>query len=118
MVIMCSHGRGGAPDFSCNNILVPLDGNPDHAQALPVSKGIGRACGAALHLAIVIPSFASLSGELKVSSRMLPATASRMLEIVSQEARERPFRSSWRCYVNRDLSPAPMCCGGTRRRPS
>jgi nucleotide-binding universal stress UspA family protein len=80
--------QGKAPDFKCDNILVPLDGNPDHAQALPVSKKIARACAAALHLAIVIPSFTSLSGELKVSSRMLPATASRMLEIVSQEAEE------------------------------
>ena len=80
--------QGGAPAFSCNNILVPLDGNPDHAQALPVSKGIARACDAALHLAIVIPSFASLSGEIKVSSRMLPATASRMLDMASEEARE------------------------------
>jgi nucleotide-binding universal stress UspA family protein len=80
--------QGRAPAFSCNNILVPLDGNPDHAQALPVSKEIARACGAALHLAVVIPRFATLSGELKVSSRMLPATASRMLEMASQDAQE------------------------------
>jgi nucleotide-binding universal stress UspA family protein len=79
---------GGAPAFNCKNILVPLDGNPDHAQALPVSKGIARACDAALHLAVVIPRFASLSGDIKVSSRMLPATASKMLEIVSQNAEE------------------------------
>jgi nucleotide-binding universal stress UspA family protein len=29
--------QGGAPPFSCRNILVPLDGDPDHAQALPVA---------------------------------------------------------------------------------
>jgi nucleotide-binding universal stress UspA family protein len=80
--------QGGAPVFICKNILVPLDGNPDHAQALPVSKNIARACDAALHLAIVIPSFSSLSGGNKVSSRMLPATAYRMLEIASQEAQD------------------------------
>jgi nucleotide-binding universal stress UspA family protein len=80
--------QGGAPVFSCDNILVPLDGNPDHAQALPVSKGIALACNAALHLAIVIPRFASLSGEIKVTSRMLPATATRMLEMASQDAQE------------------------------
>ncbi|MDA8414633.1 MAG: universal stress protein [Desulfobacteraceae bacterium] len=78
--------RGNAPEFNCNNILVPLDGNPDHAQALPISKGVARACEAALHLAVVIPRFATLSGESKVSSRMLPATATRMLEIESQDA--------------------------------
>ena len=80
--------QGGAPAFSCDSILVPLDGNPDHAQALPVSKEIARACAATLHLAVVIPRFASLSGGLKVTSRMLPATAAKMLEIISQEAQE------------------------------
>jgi nucleotide-binding universal stress UspA family protein len=80
--------QGGAPPFSCNNILVPLDGDPDHAQALPVSKEIARACVAALHLVMVVPRFASLSGAAKVSSRMLPATASRILEMASQDARE------------------------------
>lgn len=80
--------QGGAPAFSCNNILVPLDGKPDHAQSLPVAKEIARACAAALHLAIVIPRFASLSGEIKTTSRMLPGTAAIMLEMVSQDARE------------------------------
>jgi nucleotide-binding universal stress UspA family protein len=80
--------QGGAPPFLCNNILVPLDGDPDHAQALPVSKEIARACGAALHLVMVVPRFASLSGAAKVSSRLLPATASRILEMASQDARE------------------------------
>jgi nucleotide-binding universal stress UspA family protein len=80
--------QGGAPPFSCNNILVPLDGDPDHAQALPVSKEIARACGAALHLVMVVPRFASLSGAAKVSSRMLPATTSKILEMASQDAQE------------------------------
>jgi len=119
LVIMCSHGRGGAlhlflgsiaqkvialgscpvlvtrpderggaPPFSCTNILAPLDDDPDHAQALPVAKEIARACGAALHLVMVVPRFASLSGAEKVSSRMLPATAARMLEMASLDARE------------------------------
>ncbi|KAB0667216.1 universal stress protein [Oryzomonas japonica] len=80
--------QGGAPAFACNNILVPLDGDADHAQALPVSEEIARACGGALHLMMVIPRFASLSGTAKVSSRMLPATTSRILEMASQDARE------------------------------
>jgi len=80
--------QGDAPPFSCNNILVPLDGAPDHAQALPVAKEMARACGAALHLVRVVPRFASLSGTEKVSSRMLPATASRMLEMASLDAGE------------------------------
>jgi nucleotide-binding universal stress UspA family protein len=80
--------QGNAPPFSCNNILVPLDGDPDHARALPVSQEIARVCGSALHLVMVVPRFASLSGAEKISSRMLPATASRILEMASQDARE------------------------------
>lgn len=80
--------QGGAPAFICRNILVPLDGDPDHAQALPVSKEIARACQAALHLAIVVPRFTSLSGDAKASSRMLPATASRILELANKDARK------------------------------
>ncbi|QEM69855.1 universal stress protein [Geobacter sp. FeAm09] len=80
--------KGGAPPFACNNILIPLDGEPDHALALPVSEEIARACGAALHLMTVVPRFASLSGAAKVSSRMLPATTSRMLEMAFQDTRE------------------------------
>lgn len=80
--------QGGAPPFACNNILVPLDDNPGHAQALPVSEEIARACGAALHLVMVVPRFATLSGTEKASGRMLPSTTSRILEMASQDARE------------------------------
>jgi nucleotide-binding universal stress UspA family protein len=80
--------QGGAFPFTCNNILVPLDDDPGHAQALPVSQEIARTCDAALHLVMVVPRFASLSGVEKVSSRMLPATSSRILEMASLDARE------------------------------
>lgn len=80
--------QGGAPPFSCRNILVPLDGDPDHAQALPVAKEIAKACQAALHLVIVVPRFSSLTGEARASGRMSPATASRILELQYKDAQE------------------------------
>lgn len=80
--------QGGAPPFSCRNILVPLDGDPDHAQALPVAQELALACEAALHLATVVPLFSTLSGEAKVSGRMSPATSSRILEMAFQDAQE------------------------------
>jgi nucleotide-binding universal stress UspA family protein len=79
---------GGAPPFSCRNILVPLDGDPDHGKALPVARVIAQACAAALHLVIVVPRFSSLSGEAMVSGRMSPATASRLLEMACKDAQE------------------------------
>lgn len=76
------------PEFSCQALLLPLDGNPDHAQALPVSKELARACGAVLHLAMVVPSFGDLSGEGAVTSRFLPGTTSKILEMSVQNADE------------------------------
>ncbi|MBK5276764.1 MAG: universal stress protein [Desulfuromonadales bacterium] len=80
--------RGEAPDFSCRSILVPLDGDPGHAQALPVSRELAQACGATLLLAMVIPHLTNLAGDMAATGRMLPGTTSRMLEMASQEAEE------------------------------
>ena len=80
--------NGEPPAFACRNILVPLDENPDHAQALPFSKELAIACGAAIHLAMVIPSLTTLSGDMTVTGRLLPGTTSRMLELAYQDAEE------------------------------
>src|SRR5271157_1107244 len=79
---------GGIPEFSCKNLLLPLDGDPDHAQAIPVSKELARACDATLHLAVVIPGFGDLSGQGAVTSRFLPGTMSKILEMSVQNADE------------------------------
>ena len=78
--------EGEPMPFSCRNILIPLDGDPEHAQALPVSKELALACQASLHLAMVVPRFMSRSGEMTVTGRMLPGTTSRMLDMALQEA--------------------------------
>ena len=78
--------EGTPPIFSCRHILVPLDENPEHAQALPVSKELAKACGATLHLTYVIPDLTTLSGEKAVASRMLPGTTSRLLDLTTQDA--------------------------------
>jgi len=80
--------QGGIPSFSCRNILVPLDGAPGHLKALPVAKAMALVCKAALHLAIVVPLFGSLSGKAKFSGRLFPATASKILDMADQDAQE------------------------------
>jgi nucleotide-binding universal stress UspA family protein len=72
---------GAFPEFSCSTILVPLDTDPDHGQALPVAKELAGKFGAALHLSMVIELFTTLSGVRAVTSRLLPGTTSRLLEI-------------------------------------
>ena len=78
--------EGKPPAFSCRHMLVPLDDDPEHAKALPVTKDLARACGATLHLTIVVPDLATLSGEKAMASRMLPGTTSKVLELTTQDA--------------------------------
>lgn len=86
-VLITHPDENGEPlAFRCRNILVPLDGDPEHAQSLPASKELAEACKAALHLAMVIPRFTSLSGDMKVTGRMLPGTTSRLLDMAMQDA--------------------------------
>jgi nucleotide-binding universal stress UspA family protein len=80
--------KGEAPAFSCRRIMVPLDGDPAHAQALPVSRELALMCEASLLLTMVVPHFTSLSGDMAATSRTLPGTTSRMLEMALQEADE------------------------------
>jgi len=118
IILMCSHGRGKAfhllfgsiaqkvisggrlpvliirpgkndlQKFSCDSLLLPLDGDAEHAEALPVSKELAKAFGAIIHLAVVIPGFGDLSGQRAVTSRFLPGTTSKMLELSVQKAEE------------------------------
>jgi len=76
------------PPYSCKAILVPLDGDPDHEQALPVSIELAKACNATLHMAMVIPSFSKLSGQMTATSKLLPGTTSEMLEMFIENAEE------------------------------
>ena len=78
--------QGRASSFFCRHILVPMDDNPEHAEALPVSKDLARACRATLHLVTVIPELATLSGDKAVASKMLPGTTSQILELTTLDA--------------------------------
>ena len=83
-------------EFSCNTVLAPLDGVPDHEQALPVAKILAKTSQATICLAMVIPRFGSLSGQMTVTSRFLPGTVSEMLELSVQapKAISRPWQIS------------------------
>jgi len=67
--------------FKLEKILLPLDGKPEHEQGLPVAAGLAQACRAALHLAMVVPTFGTLQGEQAASSRLMPGATSAMLEL-------------------------------------
>ena len=77
--------RGASFSFSCGALLAPLDGDPDHEHALADAREMSRACGAVLHLAMVVPGLSDLSGERAAASRFLPGATSKMLEMSAQD---------------------------------
>ncbi len=74
--------------FKLQHILVPLDGTVAHEPSLPVAITLARAFGAQLHLVLVIPTLATLSGEEAVSGILLPSTTRAILDLSEQEAKE------------------------------
>ncbi len=81
VLIIHPYATGTLPEYSCSTILVPLDNDPDHGQALQVAKELAGKLGSALHLNMVVELFTTLSGVRAVTSRLLPGTTSRLLEL-------------------------------------
>lgn len=77
---------GSAPPFDPHRILVPLDGDPDHETAIPMAVSLACAFGAALHLALVVPTVGALSGARAVSGMLLPTTMRAILDLSQQQA--------------------------------
>ncbi len=77
---------GGAPAFACRRLLVPLDGDPEHEQGLPIAAGLAHACGAALHLVVVVHTLRTLPGEQALTGRLLPGATSALLDLTQQDA--------------------------------
>ena len=114
LVVMCTHGRGGVRDwlmgsiaqqviafqktpvllipphdsghagFLCSQVLVALDGMPDHEQGLQPAIELARACGAALHLLMVIPTRGDLKAEEALIAKMLPTAMAATLDMAEE----------------------------------
>jgi nucleotide-binding universal stress UspA family protein len=70
---------------ACQCILVPLDGDPDHEAGLEMAIELSLACGANLHLVMVIHELSSLPGEQAASAMLLPNAASALLELSCED---------------------------------
>lgn len=116
LVVMCTHGSGGlrgwlfgsiaqqvvalntipvllvrpntaaAATFACRQILVPLDGDPEHESSIAVAAWLAATCDAALQLATVIPTYRTLSGQDAAAGIYLPGTMSALLDLTEEEA--------------------------------
>ena len=74
--------------FTITRLLVPLDGEPAHEHSLPAAQNLAGRCKASIHLLRVVPTYGNLSGPWVQSSRLLPGTTARMLEMAVQEAQD------------------------------
>jgi nucleotide-binding universal stress UspA family protein len=69
------------PPFTCQKLLVPLDGNPEHEQGLAVAAGLVEPCKARMHLLRVVPTLGTLDSRQAASARLLPGTTSALLDL-------------------------------------
>jgi nucleotide-binding universal stress UspA family protein len=76
--------------FECRRLLVPLDGNVEHEEGLPVAAELARRSGASLHMLVVVPTLSTLTGRDsttgRATGRLLPGATRAVLDIVQQEA--------------------------------
>jgi len=79
-------GDGTPLQLTCGRILVPLDGNPDHALGLPVAADMARRCNANLHLLMVIHRPETLTGVQAATARLLPGATAALLDFNEQAA--------------------------------
>ncbi len=74
-----------AESCSCQCILVPLDGNPDHEAGLDMAVELSQSCQAKLHLVMVIHELSTLPGEQAASAMLLPSATSALLDLGCEE---------------------------------
>jgi len=86
-ILLVQPNEGGhALSFTLRRILVPLDGAAAHEAALPAAIALARLFGAEIHLMLVIPTLATLSGEQAIPGLLLPATMRAVLDLAAQGA--------------------------------
>lgn len=86
-ILLVRPGPGGsAPPFGVRQLLVPLDGTPAHEPAVPAAIAMARLFAAPVHLVMVVPTVATLSGEQALSGMFLPTTTRAMLDRMAQDA--------------------------------
>jgi len=117
LIILCSHGKSGIRNllfgniaqqvlaasgipvlvikpgdsptrFDLQQILLPLDNESNHEQALPYAEALSRAYHAHLTLLCVVPTLGTDSGPHAAAGALLPGTASAYLEMAEEIANE------------------------------
>jgi nucleotide-binding universal stress UspA family protein len=86
-VLLIDVPEGGCSDcFEIGTILMPLDGDQQHEQAISSGQVLATACQAGVILLMVIPTLTSLKGEKGATGIFLPGAMNLVLEQAEEEA--------------------------------
>ncbi len=78
-----------APEIlTLSPFLVPLDGTPEHEKSVSVAGEFAIETQSVVHLLMVVPTLRTLPGKWEDSTKLLPTSADRMLEMAAEEAEE------------------------------
>ena len=80
-----SASGGGSGWGPLRRLLVPLDGNADHEQALTVARGLAGSCGAELYLLMAVHTSGSLTWQPAATARMLPSMTDAYLDLAQED---------------------------------
>lgn len=92
--IMHAEKKRKPAEFRCKNILVPIDGQPDHEHGLAFAKEMAALCEATIHLVLVVPTYGTISGRWAVVGRLLPGSTAQILDEEEDARREYLARTS------------------------
>jgi nucleotide-binding universal stress UspA family protein len=81
VLVLYPHKVEKPVEFNPLNLLVALDGNPEHEQGFRVALQLAQTCSASLHLVMAVHTLSSLPGEQTSSAIRLPKTTHTLLEI-------------------------------------
>lgn len=87
-VLLLRPGADGAASARFREILVPLDGRPEHEAGLPAAAELARLSQASLRLLMVVPTQGSLPGEEAAASQLLPTATRQLLELAAEQGAE------------------------------
>jgi nucleotide-binding universal stress UspA family protein len=74
------------PPFACRQILVPLDGTPDHEMGLQAATVLARVYEAAIHILLVVRTSKTLTEKEKASAKWMPNASKFLVELREQAA--------------------------------
>jgi nucleotide-binding universal stress UspA family protein len=84
-VLLLQPGDPNLPNpVRLESFLITLDGDSDHEQALKLAGELALHLNSSLNLLTVIPTMGTLSGEHAAAGRLLPGTASAMLDMTEE----------------------------------